>query len=391
MPRFPACSMLGDARHERGPRGRRRGATHDRDRLDGDPATCAAGTARDPPAPPRPDQARDRVARWEHRRRADQDEGPRWSPRTPTCASSAWSTPARLNDPRSPAPTAAASSSRRARRMAGAPRSSLCSPSRCCAGTGRASASCGAPGCRGRETATVRRGDRRPVRRLATENRLWDAERIRGEVAQARHPREHAHGLAAHARRSPAAPRRPDLGDLPAEPRPRDLGLRLPPGHGSALPPTPCVRRGRARVAPRGLCRRHATSHGCPGRPTAARGHAVRPAATTPHPRPRQQVRAGLRAVLAGYSIWPVTLAISRSKCQSAAADRQTSQHKAPPVGTWRRIIAPPRRILPVASPRSHHPTSPRAARITQVAGTGPRGARRLARRIALPNTTGWR
>jgi putative transposase len=59
------------------------------------------------------------------------------------------------------------------------------------------------------------------IQRLATENRLWGAERIRGGAAQARHPGGQAHGPAPHARRTSAATcrRRADLGDLPAEPR----------------------------------------------------------------------------------------------------------------------------------------------------------------------------
>jgi hypothetical protein len=55
-----------------------------------------------------------------------------------------------------------------------------------------------------------------------------------------------------------------------AQPRRRDLGLRLPPGHGRALPPTLCVLRDRARVAPGGARRGDAP-------PDRRLGHAATP------------------------------------------------------------------------------------------------------------------
>ena len=67
------------------------------------------------------------------------------------------------------------------------------------------------------------------IKELATTNRLWGAERLRGELLKLG-IRVAKTTVQRHPRRPTAAPRRPDLGDVPAQPYPRDLGLRLPPG-----------------------------------------------------------------------------------------------------------------------------------------------------------------
>ena len=111
-------------------------------------------------------------------------------------------------------------------------------------------------------------------------------------AAQAGHPDGQAHGPAPHARGTPpAAPGgRADVGDLPAGPRPRDLGLRLPPSRRPRVSVTPRLLRRRARLAPGRPRRRDAAPHRRLGRPATPRGHALRPTAAVPHPRQRQQV-----------------------------------------------------------------------------------------------------
>ncbi len=75
------------------------------------------------------------------------------------------------------------------------------------------------------------------IQRLAAENRLWGAERIRRELLklgiQVGKRTIQRHMRAARRGRS-------DLVDLPAEPCPRDLGLRFPPGR---RPEVPCTLR----------------------------------------------------------------------------------------------------------------------------------------------------
>ena len=111
------------------------------------------------------------------------------------------------------------------------------------------------------------------LRRLATANPRWGAERSRGargklgsRVAQRTKP-----DLSARPPR--AAPARANVGHLPAQPRPRQLGVRLPPGHGPALPAAVRLlrrRTGHAARRPRG---RDAPADQRLGRPAAARGH----------------------------------------------------------------------------------------------------------------------
>ncbi|CAA9547414.1 MAG: hypothetical protein AVDCRST_MAG18-11, partial [uncultured Thermomicrobiales bacterium] len=116
-----------------------------------------------------------------------------------------------------------------------------------------------------------------------------------GRAPHARHPRRQVGDPALPARGPPAAPRRPGLGDLPAQPRPGPPGLRLPTGHRSPLPAALRLLHRRARDPPGGAYRRAAPSDRCLGRPAAARGHAVRPASALSGPRQRQQVRLGVR------------------------------------------------------------------------------------------------
>jgi len=133
------------------------------------------------------------------------------------------------------------------------------------------------------------------IRELAAANQLWGAERIRGELLK-RGIRVAKTTVQRHMR--DARPPRRDgqtWATFLCNHAPRDLGLRLPAGHRSALPAAPRLLRHRARRAPRGACRCHAPPHGCLGRAAAARGHALRPAAPLPPPRQRPQVRAGLR------------------------------------------------------------------------------------------------
>src|SRR5687767_10481046 len=79
---------------------------------------------------------------------------------------------------------------------------------------------------------------------MAADNPLWDAERLRGELGEAGVARHQGHHPDLSSRRPCPAAARADVGDLPAQPRPGHLGLRLPP----ALR----VLRRRARLTPRG-------------------------------------------------------------------------------------------------------------------------------------------
>jgi putative transposase len=67
------------------------------------------------------------------------------------------------------------------------------------------------------------------IREMAAANRLWGAERIRGEILKL--GIRVAKTTVQRHMRDARPPRRPDLGDVSAQPRERDLGLRFPPGH----------------------------------------------------------------------------------------------------------------------------------------------------------------
>ena len=190
---------------------------------------------------------------------------------------------------------------RRARpRLAAGARSSS-SPRRCCAGIARGSARSGGgsrdpgPGRPPLAAETVAL-----IRRMAAENPLWGAERIRGELGKLGTPRRQAHHPDLPARLARPAPARAALGDVPAQSRPGHLGLRLPPGHRPVLPAAVRVLRHRARLAACRPRRRDAPPDGRLGRPAAARGDAVRPAPALPHPRQRPQVWGDIRASRGG-------------------------------------------------------------------------------------------
>jgi hypothetical protein len=85
------------------------------------------------------------------------------------------------------------------------------------------------------------------------------------------------------------------VGDVPAQPRPRQLGVRLPPGHRPPLPAAVRLLRRRTGHAARRPPGRDAPADRRRGRPAAARGHPLRPAPALPDPRQRWHVRAGVR------------------------------------------------------------------------------------------------
>jgi len=130
---------------------------------------------------------------------------------------------------------------------------------------------------------------------MASENPLWGAERIRGELGKL--------GL--------CVAKRTIQTYLPTSRGPRGRGqawatfLRnhapdiwacdfLPP-HRPVLPPAVCFLHHRIGLAPRGPCRRDASPNRRLGRPAAARGHPVRPATGLPHPRQRPQIWGAIR------------------------------------------------------------------------------------------------
>ena len=69
------------------------------------------------------------------------------------------------------------------------------------------------------------------IRQIATENRLWGAERIRGERAFAGHTGVQADDPEVHEDGSYTPATGPEVGDFSAPPRRTGLGVRLPPGH----------------------------------------------------------------------------------------------------------------------------------------------------------------
>ena len=121
-----------------------------------------------------------------------------------------------------------------------------------------------------------------------------------GRAPAARRQRRQVDDPTLAARGPAAAPHGSDVGDLPAQSRPGHLGLRLPPGHRCALPPAPRLLRHRPRHAPRGPRRRAAPPDRRLGRPAAARGHPVRPAAPVPVSRQRPHVWAGVHRCRGG-------------------------------------------------------------------------------------------
>jgi len=67
---------------------------------------------------------------------------------------------------------------------------------------------------------------------MARDNRLWGAERIRGELLKlGMRGREQGHDPKVHAAGTAAATKQSDLGHVPAQSRCRCLGVRLPAGH----------------------------------------------------------------------------------------------------------------------------------------------------------------
>jgi len=115
-------------------------------------------------------------------------------------------------------------------------------------------------------------------------------------VGQARHPRGQAHHPDLLADLPCLTPTRAILGDVPAQPRPRDLGLRLPAGDGPPLPSPVRVLHRRAGHASGRACRRHAPPDRRLGRPAAAGGYLCwprSPSGTTRLLRTRGEGRPG--------------------------------------------------------------------------------------------------
>ena len=146
-----------------------------------------------------------------------------------------------------------------------------------------------------------RKGGRRPlcmetielIRTMAAANRLWGAERIRGELLKL--------GLRVSKRtiqkymRS-VCPRHPwaDLDNLSSESRGGYLGLQLPATFRHLVPATLRVLHRGPREPRDPPCQRHRHSDRCVGGPTAPRGHAVRAGPAVLNPRQRRQVRQSL-------------------------------------------------------------------------------------------------
>ena len=274
----------------RGQRGqwpcRWRGADHVRDDLSSAPAARHGVAVRGRAAPPGVAQAGDWYAGRRGARRSDPDEG-RAARRERPAAPAARGPPppghAARAHPRGPPPP----------HPPGAPGARLASraPHRA---AGHAAA-LAPPRVPPRVAGQVRRGHQAAagVRR----DGRADPAAGRGEPAvgrrahprgtpQARPPGRQTHRPAPHARGAAAAATggRADLGHLRPQPRRRDLGLRLPPGHRPAVPVALRVLRRRPRLPPGGPRRRHAAPHRRLGGAAAARGDAVRGGPALPAP-----------------------------------------------------------------------------------------------------------
>jgi hypothetical protein len=79
------------------------------------------------------------------------------------------------------------------------------------------------------------------IRQMARENRLWGAERIRGERAFAEHTGVQAHHPEVHEDSSHPAATRSEVVDLSAHARRPDLGVRLLTSHRFVLSPALCL------------------------------------------------------------------------------------------------------------------------------------------------------
>jgi putative transposase len=113
------------------------------------------------------------------------------------------------------------------------------------------------------------------IRQMAQENRLWGAERIRGELLKL--------GIRV-CKRTIQKYMRPVRSQQPrgqkwstdlAQPRRTHLGLRLPPSHRSVLSTALCVLPPRIEVKEGDPCGRHSISDRCLGGTTTARSHAL--------------------------------------------------------------------------------------------------------------------
>jgi hypothetical protein len=122
------------------------------------------------------------------------------------------------------------------------------------------------------------------IKEMARDNRLWGAERIRGEllklglrVCLPHDPEIHETG--AHCRAA-----RTELENLLTDSCPADLDLRLSPGHRLAFPVALCLLHHRITLSPSDPCRRHTITHRCVDGATAAGSHRLWHGAEVPHP-----------------------------------------------------------------------------------------------------------
>ena len=122
------------------------------------------------------------------------------------------------------------------------------------------------------------------IRELAAANRLYGAERIRGEPLKL-DIRMAKWTVQKYLRAARPSGRTGQTWATFLRSHARDLDLRLPAGHGQPLPARIRLLRDRARLAPRGARRRDAPPNRRLGSAAIARGDAVRGAAEIPHPR----------------------------------------------------------------------------------------------------------
>ena len=133
------------------------------------------------------------------------------------------------------------------------------SPTPSCAGTGRASSFSGAGSRSGAAAAPrIAAATVALIQRMAHDNALWGAERIRGELLKLG-IRVAKGTIQKHLRRAVPLARRGHPGRPSCVPRPGDLGLRLPAGLRPVLPSPVRVLRHRARLPPRRAQRRDPT------------------------------------------------------------------------------------------------------------------------------------
>jgi hypothetical protein len=113
------------------------------------------------------------------------------------------------------------------------------------------------------------------IKEMAAHNRLWGAERIRGELLKLGIRKSQTDDPEVYAANSPKRSPWTDLEDIPAQSYSRDMGLRFLAGDGSLFPSTFRLLHHRIEIAQGDPCEYDALSRRSLGRATTAGGYCV--------------------------------------------------------------------------------------------------------------------